>query len=253
MLRALLDANADVQKVTLDISDLIGGGWLEPDVRLCEAARSPDGVGRPMHEPTIILGEGSTDVHVLRTSLAALFPHLVEYFGFFDHAELNVDGGANYLVKFLKAFGAAGISSQMVAIFDNDTVGREAFENAKGLSLPENIKVLKLPDIELARAYPSVGPQGAHVVDINGRAASIELYLGKRNLLGNGGILTPIRWRGYSDRMDAYQGEIENKSEILRRFSHDISTYVSPIAARVAYPELVAVWQSIFEALKVMG
>lgn len=253
MLRALLDACPNVQNVTLDITDLVYGGWLESDIRLCEAARLPANIGRPMHEPTIILGEGSTDIHVLRSSLAILFPHLVEYFGFFDHAELNVDGGASYLVKFLQAFGAARISSRIVAIFDNDTIGREAFEKAQELDLPENIKVLKLPDIEIARAYPSIGPQGAHVVDINGRAGSIELYLGRRNLLADTNTLTPIRWRGYSDRMNAYQGEIEGKSEILRRFNRDLRTYVSPIAARVAYPELVAVWQSIFEALKVMG
>ena len=34
-LRALLDACADVRSVTLDITDLIGGGWIEPDARVC--------------------------------------------------------------------------------------------------------------------------------------------------------------------------------------------------------------------------
>ena len=220
MLRAILDASANVKSVSIDITDLVVGGWLEPDTKLCAAARSPENITRPMHEPIVILGEGSTDV-LLRTSLPVLFPHLVEYFAFFDHTELNVDGGANYLVKFLQAFSAARISSRMVAIFDNDTVGREAYEKAKALRLPRNITVLKLPDIEIGRAYPTVGPQGSQIVDVSGRAASIELYLGRRNLLLASRKLSPVRWRGYSDRMKAYQGEIEGKSEILKRFDRD--------------------------------
>ena len=116
MLRAILDASANVKNVSIEITDLVVGGWLGPDTKLCAAARSLENITRPMHEPIVILGEGSTDIHVLRTSLPILFPHLVEYFAFFDHAELNVDGGVNYLVKFLQAFGAARISSRMVAI-----------------------------------------------------------------------------------------------------------------------------------------
>jgi len=251
MLRAILDASANVKSVSIDITDFIVGGWLEFDTKLCAAARAPENITRPTHEPIVILGEGSTDVHVLRTSLPVLFPHLVEYFAFFDHTELNVDGGANYLVKFLQAFGAARISSRMVALFDNDTVGREAFEKAKALRLPANITVLRLPDIEIARAYPTIGPQGFQIVDVNGRAASTELYLGRRNLLLASRKLSPVRWGGYSDRMHAYQGEVEGKSEILTRFDRDLSAYKkTPMLAREAFPNLVAVWQSIFENLK---
>jgi hypothetical protein len=45
-----------------------------------------------------------------------LYPHFTDYFGFFDHNELSVDGGASYLMKFLKAFAAARISTRMVAL-----------------------------------------------------------------------------------------------------------------------------------------
>ena len=86
-----------------------------------------------------------------------LFPHLTDYFGFFEHDELRVDGGVGYLIKFSQAFAAARISSRMVALFDNDTAGREAFNRASELPLPSNIKVLRLPDIALAESYPSVG------------------------------------------------------------------------------------------------
>ena len=248
--RALLDACPGVKKVILDVTDLIDGGWLDERARLCEAARSPEAMTRPIFEPTVILGEGTSDIHVLKLSLAALYPHLADYFGFFNHAELNVDGGTTYLVKFLQAFGAARISSRMVVLFDNDTAGLEALKRAQALKLPSNIKVLRLPDIKLARKYPTVGPQGTRIVNVNGTAASVELYLGRQNLIGRDGRLFPIRWRGYVDKMKAYQGEIEGKADILRRFEKDLKQQKTPAAARKAFPELVAVWELVFGVLR---
>ena len=35
--------------------------------------------------------------------------------------------------------------------------------------------LVALPDIEVPRTYPRVGPRGAHLVDVNGKAATIEL------------------------------------------------------------------------------
>lgn len=177
VIRALLDACPGVSEVTLDVSDLVSGGYIDKGTAVCDIARKPDALKRPVLEPVVILAEGSTDIRVLRRSLAALYPELNDYFSFFDHEELSVDGGAGYLIKFLQAFAAAGISSRMVAIFDNDAVGKDACEKAATLPLPSNIKLLRLPDIELAKSYPSVGPQGKHMVDVNGKAASIELYL----------------------------------------------------------------------------
>lgn len=248
-LRAMLDACADVHDVILDVTDLIQGGWIEIGDELCKSARSPENISRPIFEPTVILGEGSSDVRVLRISLAAFYPHLKDYFSFFDHAELNVDGGTAYLVKFLQAFGAARISTRMVALFDNDTAGREALARAQSLRLPRNITTLCLPDIELARAYPTIGPQGAHTVDINGTAASIELYLGRRNLTVDGDLL-PVRWGGYVDKMKAYQGEVQGKTDIVKRFVTDLETHADPIEAQAAFPELLSVWQAVFAALR---
>lgn len=250
LLRALLEACPLVQNVSLDISDLIYGGYLEEDVQLCRERRMPDSLARPILEPTVIMAEGSSDIRVLRSSLAQLFPHLTEYFTFFEHAELSVDGGATYLVKFLKAFAAARIQSRVVAIFDNDTIGSQAFEAASTLDLPRNIKVLRLPDIEIARSYPTVGPQGTHLVDVNGRAGSIELYLGRQNLTAPNGNLLPVRWIGYVQGMDAYQGVIENKAGVVQAFEQEISTSTDPYQARASHPELVATWGVIFGALK---
>jgi hypothetical protein len=137
-----------------------------------------------------------------------------------------------------------------VALFDNDAAGREALATAQKLRLPRNISPLCLPDIELARAYPTIGPQGAHTVDVNGTAASIELYLGRHNLTDPAGGLLPVRWKAYMDKMGTYQGEVSGKADIQQRFEEDIKIRTDPVAARAAYPELVSVWQAIFAALR---
>src|SRR5262249_41090263 len=160
---------------------------------ICDEARAA--ASKPtMLESTIIIGEGSSDIFILRSALAALFPHLRDYFGFFDYEELRVDGGGGYVTKVLRAFGGARVFSKIVPVFDNDTAGRSEFVVAKSLPLPPNIKVVRLPDIDLARNYPTVGPQGAHEVDVNGTAAGVEMYLGRQNLAIADGTLTPVRW-----------------------------------------------------------
>ena len=249
-LRALIDACSNVQQISLDITDLINGGYLESDTRICSDARAAGAIKRSVLEPTIIIGEGSSDISILRKALVTLFPHLGDYFGFFDYDELRVDGGASYVTKFLRAFGGARISSRIVAVFDNDTAGREQFELARNLPLPPNIKVMRLPDIDLARVYPTVGPQGAHEVDVNGTAASIELYLGRQSLTQPDGTLTPVRWHTYNDRVRSYQGEIENKAAVAERFHRDLKQVRSPEEAQAHLPELTAIWRAIFDLLR---
>ena len=137
--RALLDANPDVGKVTLDISDLIQGGWLEEHEPVSQGARRDDNQGIGPLVPTVVLAEGHSDITILKRSLPILFPERQDYFSFFEHKELNVDGGASYLVKFLKAFAAARTPLRLIEIFDNDTAGRQAHQQAGALNLPDNI------------------------------------------------------------------------------------------------------------------
>ena len=247
--RALLDACTDVQMVTLDISDLISGGWLDVDDEVCEARRKEDGLAIHTLAPTVILAEGSSDIRVLQRSLSVLFPERQDSFSFFDHDELNVDGGAAYLVKFLKAFAAARTPFRVVAVFDNDAAGLQAHHKAVALGLPDNMIAVRLPDIDLAKAYPTVGPQGCHVVDVNGQAASIELYLGRAALTVDG-ALRPVRWTGYNKAIEAYQGEVEAKAEVEHVFFDALRTFSDASDARLAFPELVSVWETIFVAVE---
>jgi HEPN superfamily Toprim-like protein len=180
-IRAILEALPDVREVSLDIGPLIGGGWIEPDERICEKRRAPGAQWRSVLQPTVIIAEGSTDILVLKRSLRSLYPYLTDYITFFDYEGSSSDGGASYIVKFLRAFAAARINTSILAIFDNDAVGLEAVNATISLSLPDHIKVTRLPDIELARSYPTLGPQGRHPVDVNGKAVGIELFLGRHN------------------------------------------------------------------------
>ena len=247
-LRALLDACPNVKTITLDITDLVDGGWLYADEKICDACRKDNMPEAHPLTPTIILAEGRSDIKILKHSLVALFPERNDYFSFFEHAELNVDGGASYLVKFLKAFATARASFRMIAVFDNDTEGLQAYYRAGTLQLPDNISVIRLPDIELAKAYPTIGPQGHHIVDINGQAASIELYLGRKALTIDND-LSPVRWTGYNKAAQAYQGEVEAKPKIQEGFFRELTSFPSSSEARTAFLELVVLWETIFSAV----
>jgi hypothetical protein len=245
VMRAMLDELTEVKEVILDTAGLIHGGYIDAAPGLLDRSREAAVRSRPELDPVVLIGEGVNDTKVLRNSLRHFYPGVADYFAFFDHSELSVDGGASYLVKFLRAFSAARIATRLVAVFDNDAIGVQAYEEASKLRLPDNISVFKLPDIELAGAYPTIGPQGLHVVDVNGRAASIELYLGKHNLMDERGILKPVQWSGPIGKAGGYQGTIQGKAEVAERFFTDIET-ADQTGIRERYPELTAIWTGIF-------
>lgn len=136
-----------------------------------------------------------------------------------------------------------------MAIFDNDTAGGLAYAQAVALTLPSNFIVLRLPDTDIAASYPTIGPSGTAVLDVNGRAGGIELYLG-REALKVGDSLCPVRWTGYVGPARNYQGEVESKSEVLGHFQEQIARITHPVEARAAFPELAMVWQTILERVE---
>ena len=104
---------------------------------------------------------------------------------------------------------------------------------------------IRLPDIELAREYPTVGPQGRHRTDINGLACGIELYLGEAALSADGG-LRPVQWTGKVG--DAWQGDVGNKKAVRDRFLEEMRR--GNVAAVREFPEMALVWRSILEAAR---
>lgn len=130
-----------------------------------------------------------------------------------------------------------------------DMPGLQAHRHAETLGLPENILAVRLPDIELAKENPTIGPQGFHLVNVNGRAASIELYLGRTTLTLNG-ELRHVRWTSYNKSVRTYQGEVEANGEIQHDFLQALTKFPNSLDAQAAFPELVSVWKAIFCAVE---
>jgi hypothetical protein len=145
----------------------------------------------------------------------------VPYIKFFDD-EMGHEGSASSAVRTLRSFAAAGVANRVVAIFDNDTAAHQELMSLSSTRLPPGYRVVHYPDLEQARAYPTVGPQGTSVMDINGLAGSVELYLGSDVLRSPDGDLEPVRWTGYQAKIKQYQGEIKNKRAIQNAFRNKV-------------------------------
>lgn len=128
-----------------------------------------------------------------------------------------MQGSTNYLTHYLKAFIAAGIRNRIIALYDNDSAGLSEIKVLKNIPIPSNVRIMHLPDLEMCLHYPTIGPGGSSIDNINGRACSIEMFLGK-DILKKSGEYEPVRWKSYIDKVDAYQGEIVSKSEVLKQF-----------------------------------
>ena len=150
-------------------------------------------------------------------------------FSFFDHAPFKSGGGASELERLAREFAGAGISNRIVVLFDNDTAGIAAAQRLTDAQLPANFRVLTLPDLESAKAYPTLGPTGAAPANINGSTCGIELYCGPTALTGEGGSLSPIQWTGYDRALKRYQGEPMDKDKIQERFFEVLDRSSDPV------------------------
>jgi hypothetical protein len=135
-----------------------------------------------------------------------------------DFGIMKVHGGVSFLAHYIKAFAGAKVNNMIIGLFDNDSAALDELKNLEGICLPDNIRIIKLPEIELAKNYPSLGPTQNQSININGFACSIELFFGEDILKQEDGTLTPIRWTGYKDRISRYQGEILFKEKLHEKF-----------------------------------
>ena len=202
--------------VVQDLTEVVDAGYYEKDEPICANTILELTAGHSENSARIILTEGSTDIEILRESLALLYPHLVDYYSFLDFKSSRHQGSASSLVTTVKAFAAAGISNRIIAIFDNDSAAFDARRSLTSINLPNNISVCNYPDLKQLEAYPTLGPNGHAPLNVNGLAASIELYLG-HDILGNGKNY-PVQWKGYIEALKKYQGEVMHKAQLLKLF-----------------------------------
>ena len=214
--RALLDAFPPEQSAILDYTYLYDSGWCGefPEEQEYEVPK------------TIILTEGKFDAEVISKSIDLLYPFMSKFYSFIDFSGYRVQGSTNFLTHYLKAFIASGIQNRVIALYDNDSAGLAELIDLDKFQTPDNFRILHLPDIDLARQYPTLGPNGEEYLDINGRACSIELFLGKDVLSENGGLI-PVHWKGYNDKTQTYQGEVMQKSLIQSKFKNKCNSAIA--------------------------
>jgi hypothetical protein len=239
-------------RVVQDITALVYSGYYDEQEPVCENATRALTAGHPENSPRIVLTEGSVDAAILKEALTILYPHLSEYYAFLDFDSSRSPGGAGQLVSLVKAFSAAGITNRIIALFDNDTAALEARRVLESVSLRPNIAVRAYPELDLLRSYPTLGPGGPTSLDVNGLAASIELYLGDDILRGGQDTLTPVQWKGYSEALKQYQGEVMGKTKLHTAF-HDKAARcrADPEALKSSdWSGLSAILQEIFRAFE---
>ncbi|MGD0522402.1 MAG: toprim domain-containing protein [Terracidiphilus sp.] len=228
LFRAAVDVHPDSDLVRFEFgNDLFR---FDPDVEIQYTVIARSNLLEPAQalQRILILTEGKSDSKLLRSSLQRLFPHLEHMYSFLDHSSFRAPGGTGDLERLARGFAGAGVSNRVIVLFDNDTAGVAAAKRLREAKLPLNFYVLSLPDIEIARSYPTLGPTGMTHTDINGRACGIELYCGKSALTAEDGELCPIQWTGYDRAMERYQGEPLEKEKIKERFFERLKNSPDP-------------------------
>jgi hypothetical protein len=219
-LRSCLEIFNNDDQIVLDYSDLVYGGYYNEEDELCEiVSEDLSHTFRPS-EQVLVLTEGSSDATIIRDTIKVLYPHLADLFSFLDFTreDFRTEGGVGFIVKVLKVLVSAKVGTKVLAIFDNDLAARDALRSLKVKALPSNIKVITLPELEIAKRYPTIGPGGQTDADINGRALSLELFFGQEILLRPDGSLTPVRWTSFVNSMKEYQGEIDDKERLQKKY-----------------------------------
>ncbi|WP_426486120.1 HEPN/Toprim-associated domain-containing protein [Flavobacterium sp. 2] len=199
--------------IECDLSEVIGNGWVEEP-----GIRDDDDI-----EKIIVLAEGKTDTEFISKALSILYPHLCRYYHFIDFDEFKVESNASALAKLVIALTASNVKHPFIVLFDNDTTGIFEMKRLMQIKLPENIKVLKFPDIKLAKSYPTVGPTGIKKMNINGLACGIEMYFGHDVLMKNNTVI-PVHWKAYNDKEKQYQGEITEKNYVQEKFREKLKS-----------------------------
>lgn len=209
--RVILDTFESETMIELDYTNLFIGGW-------CDEFPSPTDL---VVDKTIILTEGKYDAEVISKSMRILYPYMTKFYSFIDFEEYKVQGSANFLTHYFKAFVASGIKNRVIALYDNDSAGLSELIGLERVNIPNNFRAIHLPDLQVAENYPTLGPSGQEDMNINGKACSIEMFLGQ-DVLQEEGKFIPIHWSGFVEKVHSYQGELMKKGLIHKKFNKKV-------------------------------
>ena len=156
-LRIMVEKAPPDMDVVYDLTHLEGGGWIDGDAGPADMMDNLLYDEAWLIERAIVLTEGESDRRVLERSLALLYPHLSDYFRFFDHSATRAGGGVGQLANLVRSFAALDVRQRVIAVFDNDTAGRDAISTLDLGALPPNIAVIQYPDCDLRERLPDFG------------------------------------------------------------------------------------------------
>lgn len=212
------------------IHDVVAGGWVENDE-----------VFEPLPDETkfLIVTEGSSDSNILKRALPLVAPDVADFFNFVDMKGNYPFTGTGNLVNFCKGLAAINTQNKIVVILDNDTAGREALQDLQRLKLPRNMRTVLLPYLDAFSCFPTFGPSGKGIEDVNGRAVAIECFL---DLAFGPGEAPAVRWTGFNSRCQSYQGELVAKERYAAAFFKNVTTATYDLS------KLLLLWEHIFQA-----
>jgi hypothetical protein len=200
----LLSANPMAQGLHVQwaFNELEEGGW----------AKRSDFV-RPVDQSArfLIVTEGSSDAAIIGKAFRLLRPHIADFFDFVDMEEGYPFSGTGNVYRFVQGLISIRVLNNVIVVYDNDAEGAANLARTSQLNLPDNMRTVKLPDLECFDRFPTIGPNGKHYSNINGQAAAIECYL---DLPDD----ACVRWSSFNAKLDAYQGELINKEKYTREF-----------------------------------
>ena len=160
----------------------------------------------------LIVTKESSDVAILRHALKILRPHVADFFDFVDMQEGYPFSGTGNVFRFVQGLISISVQNDILVLFDNHAEGVANYERCcRELKVLSNMRILKLPNLPVLKAFLTIGPNGEQKADINGRAAAIECYV---DLDAH----ARIRWTSYNTKTNTYQGELEGKTRYMLDF-----------------------------------
>lgn len=199
------ESNEDAE-VVWQYGSLVDAGW---------ASLSEFAAGASRTQKILVATEGSSDSSILKCAFTLLRPDIADFFSFIDVDERHPFWGTGNLVKFAEGLVRIDMQNKVLFVLDNDAEGVDALKRLVDLRMPGNMRAMRLPDHELFRSFPAIGPEGVRPSDINGRAAAIECYLDLRHPNYGPPI---VRWSNYKKDIDAWHGALEHKDSYTRHF-----------------------------------
>lgn len=139
---------------------------------------------------------------------------------------------------------ASNIKHPIIVLFDNDTAGIMEMKKLNSIRLAQNFKILKYPDLKLAKKYPTIGPTGIKKMNVNGLACGIEMYFGQETLTKKNELI-PIQWKGFNEKEKKYQGEISEKTYVQEEFRKKIKSNET-----IDFSDIDLILNEIFDAYK---